>query len=56
MGHSVTVTKPGCRTDESVLHVTGHGARGCRIDSNGTVSPQVTGFPGFKPVFGGFLG
>ena len=31
----VTVTKPGCRTDESVRHVTGH--RGCRIDSNGTV-------------------
>ena len=31
----VTVTKPGCRTDESVRHVTGH--RGCRIDSNGNV-------------------
>jgi len=32
----VTVTKPGCRTDESVRHVTGH--RVCRIDSNGTVT------------------
>jgi hypothetical protein len=31
----VTVTKPGCQTDESILHVMGH--RGCQIDSNGIV-------------------